>query len=263
PRSPRLPLSMRSGYDVLRPRHVLRECADQEYPLRAEHHVTRRLDLCVCGGLCQPGVFPIGGICSCRALATLQRPGEVWIADLGIAAKTRPVMILSTPLPSLKTSFSRLHLDQILDIFLPVERRKVVDVFASADKTRWNSKFILDRVDDSAFAAAIEFRDNQAGESNRVVEFAGLTECVTAGGRIDDQQRFLRGVRNEFAERAFHFLQLGHEVRFGMLATSSVTKQPVDFVLHCRLVRFVTKCGWIGAVLPANHLNAKPFGPNA
>src|SRR5204863_1330817 len=110
-----------------------------------------------------------------------------------------------------------------------------------ADESRWNSQVILNCDDDTAFAAAVEFRDNQAGESKCIVEFTRLTECVTAGGRIDDKQRLLRSVRIEFAERAFHFLQLGHDVRFGMLATSSVTKQPVDFVLHCRLVRFVTE----------------------
>src|SRR4029077_16468079 len=87
-RPPRLRLSMRSGDDVLRPRRLLREREDQEYPLRAKHHVTRRSDLCACGGLRQPGVFPLGGSCSCRALVALQRPGEVWITDLGVAAKT-------------------------------------------------------------------------------------------------------------------------------------------------------------------------------
>src|SRR5205814_8686321 len=70
------------------------------FPYTTLFRSTRRLDLCVCGGLRQPGIFPIGGICSCRALAALQRLGEVWIADLEVAARTRSVMFLSTPLHS-------------------------------------------------------------------------------------------------------------------------------------------------------------------
>ena len=58
-RSPCLRLSMRSGNDVLRYRRLLRECENQEYPIRAQHDVARRPDLRVCGDFHLPGVFPI------------------------------------------------------------------------------------------------------------------------------------------------------------------------------------------------------------
>ena len=56
-RSPRLRFSMRSGDDVLRPRRLLRECENQEYPLRAQHDATRRPDLRVRGDLRLPGIL--------------------------------------------------------------------------------------------------------------------------------------------------------------------------------------------------------------
>src|SRR4030081_538494 len=97
-----------------------------------------------------------------------------------------------------------------------VEPRKVVDIFASADKTRWNSKFILNRNHDPAFAAAIEFSDDQTAEFKRAMEFARLTESIAARGRINCEQCLVRRVRIEFPQSALYFLQPGHEVRFGV-----------------------------------------------
>ena len=46
---------MRSGDDVLRPRRLIRECEDQEYPVCPEYHAARRSDLRVRGDLRLPG----------------------------------------------------------------------------------------------------------------------------------------------------------------------------------------------------------------
>ena len=64
---------------------------------------------------------------------------------------------------------------QILEVSFPLERREIVELFAGADEARGNSKFILDRHHNAAFAAAIEFGHDQASESKRVVELARLT----------------------------------------------------------------------------------------
>ena len=64
---------------------------------------------------------------------------------------------------------------QIFEVSFPLERREIVELFSGADEARWNSKFILDRHHNAAFAAAIEFGDDQASESKRVVELARLT----------------------------------------------------------------------------------------
>ena len=67
-----------------------------------------------------------------------------------------------------------LRSQQIFDVRFPIERRKIVELFAGADEARGNSKFILDRDDDPAFAAAVEFGDDQASESKRIVKLACL-----------------------------------------------------------------------------------------
>ena len=88
--------------------------------------------------------------------------GEVWLADLKVL---RLRSGWQTPLRS----------QQIFDVLFPIERRKIVELFAGADEARGNSKFILDRHHNAAFAAAIEFGHDQASESKRVVELACLT----------------------------------------------------------------------------------------
>ena len=68
-----------------------------------------------------------------------------------------------------------LRSQQVFEVRSSLEGRKIVQLFAGADEARGNSKFILDRHDNAAPAAAIEFGHDQASESKRVVEFACLT----------------------------------------------------------------------------------------
>src|SRR6266550_2598016 len=68
-----------------------------------------------------------------------------------------------------------LRSQQIFEVRLSIERRKIVELFASADEPRGNSKFILDCHHNAAFAAAIEFGHDQTSESKRVVKLACLT----------------------------------------------------------------------------------------
>src|SRR6266404_3305392 len=126
---------------------------------------------------------------------------------------------------ALMPTASAYRLQNVREKLPRVEWREVIELLASADKTRWNSKFILNRIHDPTFAAAIEFSDDQTAEFKRAMEFARLTESIAARGRINYEQCLVRGVRIEFPQSAFYFLQLGHEVRFGVLATSCIAKQ--------------------------------------
>src|SRR6266581_8521769 len=94
------------------------------------------------------------------------------------------------------------------------------------------------------------------------MKFTRLTQRVAARSCIDYEQRLMRRTQIEFAESAFHFLQLGHEICFGVLTASRVAKQKVDFVLQGRLIGIVTKRGRVGAVLDADNYNPDPFRPN-
>src|SRR5437867_5649108 len=53
-------------------------------------------------------------------------------------------------------------LEEIVDVHVAIEQREIVEPFAGADKTRWNSKFILNCNDDPTFAASIEFCHDQS-----------------------------------------------------------------------------------------------------
>src|SRR6266568_7877643 len=59
-----------------------------------------------------------------------------------------------------------LQLQHLRDKFAPVERREVVDLFPRANEARRNAKFILNCNDDSTFAAAVEFCDDQASKAD-------------------------------------------------------------------------------------------------
>src|SRR5437764_7780207 len=116
---------------------------------------------------------------------------------------------------------------QVSEVLLPIEWREIVNRFARADKARGNAKFILDRYYDPAFAAAVEFGDDQASESKRIVKLACLSERVAASRCIDYQQRFVRRIGVEFAEGAFYLVQLGHQICFRVLPSGCVAKQKI------------------------------------
>src|SRR6266566_3966550 len=154
------------------------------------------------------------------------------------------------------------RLQHVCEKLPSVEWREIHDCFASTDETCGNSEFVLNCHYDPAFAAAIEFGDNQASKRQRTMEFASLVECVAAGRGVDHEQCLARRVGIEFGESAFHFLKFGHQIRFGVLAASRIAQQKVDLALCCRLIRFITKRSGIGAVLAANYFNSESFGPN-
>src|SRR6266478_7878826 len=172
-----------------------------------------------------------------------------------VASATSVVLIASPTAPRSKLKHVRKKLPRI-------EHREIVKSFSRANEARWDSEFILDRDNDAASAAAIEFCDNYASEREGTVEFAGLAEGITASGCVHHEQCLVRRVGIELGERAFHFLKLSHQIRFGVLAASRIAKQKVDLARCRRLICFVTKRGWIGAVLAANHFKSESFGPN-
>ena len=95
-------------------------------------------------------------------------------------------------------------LNHIGDEITTIELFEILQLFAGADKTCWNSKFVLNGNDDSAFAAAIKFGRDQAGQSNGLVKLARLGEGVSTGGGIDNQQCFMWRLRVILGETALY-----------------------------------------------------------
>ena len=69
-------------------------------------------------------------------------------------------------------------LNHIGDEITTIELFEILQLFAGADKTCWNSKFVLNGNDDSAFAAAIELRRDQPGQSHGLMKLPRLGECI-------------------------------------------------------------------------------------
>src|SRR5580704_9580979 len=135
---------------------------------------------------------------------------------------------------------------QIFDVRLPIERREIIQLFAGADETRWDSKFVLDRDNDAPFAAAIEFCDNNTSQANGGLKFARLAKRVAASRCIDYKQRFMRRLRVVLGESAFHLFKLGHQILFRVQSASRIAKQKVSLASRGCLIRFITKGGWVG-----------------
>ena len=95
------------------------------------------------------------------------------------------------------------------------------------------------------------------------MKFARLTERVAAGSGINYQKDFVRRGRILLGERAFNFLELGHEIRFCVQTAGRIAKQEINLVVRGFLVGVVTKRGRIRAVLALHHFNAESLRPNA
>src|SRR6266581_5258020 len=95
------------------------------------------------------------------------------------------------------------------------------------------------------------------------MKFARLTERVAAGGRVNDEKNLVRRGRIVFGQGAFHFLELSHQIAFGVQTAGGVAEQKINLVVDRSLIRIVTKRSWIRAVLTLHHFNAEAIRPNS
>src|ERR1051326_3237461 len=144
--------------------------------------------------------------------------------------------------------------DHVGDEIAAVEGREVLELLPCTDEPRRDAQLILDRDDDAAFAAAVQFRHDQSGQADGLMKFASLRKGVAPRRGIDDEQRFIRRFLVLLRQAAFHLRQFGHQITFGVEPAGGVAKQELDVFAIRRFVSFVTKRGWIRVVLAANHL---------
>ena len=72
-----------------------------------------------------------------------------------------------------------------------IKRCKVIDTLTEAYKFDRDSQFALNCDDDSTSCAAVEFRQDDAGESYRFAKDFGLSKAVLAGGSVKHQENFI------------------------------------------------------------------------
>src|SRR5947207_4539868 len=155
------------------------------------------------------------------------------------------------------------RLQKIFDVCLPIECCEIIQLFAGAYETRWDSQFVLDRDNDATFAAAVELGDDKTGQSNGGLKFARLAERVAASRRVDHKQRFMRRIRVVLGESAFHLFTLGHQILFRVQSAGRIAKQKVSLAFAGCLICFIITRSWIAVVLSLNHFDAQPACPNA
>src|SRR5437667_5459317 len=73
----------------------------------------------------------------------------------------------------------------------------------------------------------------------------------------------MRRVWIVLGQAAFHFLQFSHQIGFRVQSSSGIAKQEFDLSFLGCLIGLVTKRGWIGVVLTANHFHPQSLGPDA
>src|SRR5579871_1651222 len=103
-----------------------------------------------------------------------------------------------------------------IDISLRVKWNEVVNLLAGAHVTNRQIQFAGDSDDDSAFRRAVELGENDSGNARMVPEFASLVQAILSRGGVEDKKHIVRRAGNHFRRGAFHFFELGHEIRFGV-----------------------------------------------
>src|SRR5437870_13860264 len=95
------------------------------------------------------------------------------------------------------------------------------------------------------------------------MKFARLTECIAAGGCVDNEKDLVRRGRIVFGQSAFHFLELSRQVALGMQTAGGVAEQKINLVVRRFLIGIVTKRSWIRAVWTLHHSVAASIGPTS
>ena len=133
---------------------------------------------------------------------------------------------------------------------------------AGAEVAGGDAEFVLNGNDDAAFAAAVEFGDDEAGEAaGGFLELAGLDEGVGAGGGVDDEEGFVGGLGVFAAEDALDFGEFAHEVFLIVEATGGVADEVLDAAALRGFPGVVADGGGVGFVLAFDDGDGEALGP--
>ena len=93
-------------------------------------------------------------------------------------------------------------------------------------------------------------------------EGLGLADAVLAGGGVEHQQHFVRGVGNELADHAVDLGQLLHQVRLVVQPAGRVDDADVGLLLDRRGHGAMGHAGRVALGRPGDDLHAQPVGPD-
>ncbi|CAM2148209.1 hypothetical protein PT2222_10431 [Paraburkholderia tropica] len=118
--------------------------------------------------------------------------------------------------------------EQCVRKFFGHERLQILDLLAHADEVHRNRALARDRGENAALRGAVELGDDQAGETERVIERLHLRECILARVRVDHEQHFVRRAVEGLADHALDLLELIHQMELRGQAAGRVGHHHVD-----------------------------------
>jgi hypothetical protein len=111
---------------------------------------------------------------------------------------------------------------------LRVERAQVLQLLADADQLDRDLELMGDRERDAAARRAVELRQHDPRDLDRLREDPRLAQAVLARRRVDGEQRLVRSAVELAADHAPYLRQLRHQVVLGVQAPRRVDDRDVD-----------------------------------
>lgn len=149
---------------------------------------------------------------------------------------------------------SPMHSKKLFDESFAVEWGKIGFFFAGANETSGDAEFLLNGHGHAAFAAPIEFGEDDSGEPDGFVKFRCLHERVRAGGGIEHNPLFLRGIGILLAQRACDLGEFLHEVALRMETACRIANEELDIPPVRAIPRIVAKGRRVALVLAFQYL---------
>lgn len=112
--------------------------------------------------------------------------------------------------------------EECLDEVLRVEFLKVFDAFADSYHFDRKVQVVFEVKYDAAFGGSIKFGEDKSGETNGGIEICRLGDGILTGSGIEDEQRLMGGIRDQFFDRAVHFFQFCHQIVLGVLSAGRI-----------------------------------------
>ena len=112
------------------------------------------------------------------------------------------------------------------------------------------------------FARAVELRQGDAGDVDRLAEEPRLLEAVLARGRVDDEQRLVRRALEPLRDHAAHLRELLHQVRLRVQPAGRVDDHDVAAARLGGRDRVERDRGRVAAALGADEVRARALGPD-
>jgi hypothetical protein len=165
------------------------------------------------------------------------------------------------PPPAVFKRIRRLLAEERVRERLGVEWREVVGLLPQSDVPNGQAEIAADGERDAALGGAVELRQHDAGDAQRLVEDPRLRQRVLAAGRVDHQQHLVGRVRHQLRGGARDLLHLFHEVRLHVETPGGVDDDDVGLARDRRLDAVERHRRRIGPVLVLHDVGADPLGP--